>query len=47
MPGPVGRLEPFRLRVCARRECSLLFYDITRPNPQRWHSDAPCGWCER
>jgi predicted RNA-binding Zn ribbon-like protein len=43
----LGRLDPARLRVCARPECSLLFYDTTRPNTQRWHSDAPCGWRER
>ncbi|HEY3727960.1 MAG TPA: CGNR zinc finger domain-containing protein [Solirubrobacteraceae bacterium] len=43
----LGRLNPARLRVCARPECSLLFYDTTRSNTQRWHSDAPCGWRER
>lgn len=43
----LGRLDPARLRVCARPECSLLFYDTTRSNTQRWHSESPCGWRER
>jgi predicted RNA-binding Zn ribbon-like protein len=43
----LGRLDPDRLRVCARPECSLLFYDTSRPNTQRWHSESPCGWRER
>jgi CGNR zinc finger len=43
----VGRIEPGRLRRCARPECGLFFYDSTRSGTQRWHSEVPCGWRER
>jgi predicted RNA-binding Zn ribbon-like protein len=43
----IGEIDPRRLRQCARRECSLLFYDQSRPGTQRWHAEAPCGWLER
>ena len=43
----LGRLDPARLRYCGREACDLLFYDITRPNTQRWHSESPCGLRER
>jgi len=43
----LGCIEPDRLRRCARPECSLVFYDSTRPGTQRWHSEVPCGWRER
>ena len=41
------RLEPSRLRRCARPECTLVFYDVTRSATQRWHSERPCGLRER
>jgi len=43
----LGRCDPSRLRQCAREACSLLFYDTTRSNTQRWHAEDPCGWLER
>jgi predicted RNA-binding Zn ribbon-like protein len=43
----LGRLDPARLKMCARPECTLLFYDSTRPNSQRWHLQETCGWRER
>jgi predicted RNA-binding Zn ribbon-like protein len=43
----LGRLDPVRLRKCARERCDLLFYDTTRSRTQRWHSDSPCGLRER
>jgi hypothetical protein len=43
----LSTLDPTRLRECARPECTLLFYDITRSNTQRWHAEDPCGWHER
>jgi predicted RNA-binding Zn ribbon-like protein len=42
-----GRLDPARLRHCAREACDLLFYDATRSRTQRWHSESPCGLRER
>jgi hypothetical protein len=43
----LGRLDPARLRYCAREACDLLFYDTTRSRTQRWHSESPCGSRER
>jgi predicted RNA-binding Zn ribbon-like protein len=43
----LSELEPDRLRRCARPECDLLFYDITRSRTRRWHAEDPCGWRER
>ena len=43
----LGELEPSRLRRCARPECRLVFYDITRSATQRWHAERPCGLRER
>jgi hypothetical protein len=43
----LGRIEPGRLRRCARPECGLIFYDSSRSGTQRWHSEVPCGWRER
>jgi hypothetical protein len=43
----LGRIDPTRLRFCARDVCDLLFYDVTRSKTQRWHSDSPCGARER
>jgi predicted RNA-binding Zn ribbon-like protein len=43
----LGELEPGRLRRCARPECSLVFYDLTRSGTQRWHAERPCGLRER
>jgi len=43
----LGRIEPSRLRHCARPECGLIFYDSSRSGTQRWHSEVPCGWRER
>jgi hypothetical protein len=43
----LGSLDPSRLKVCARPECTLVFYDTTRPGIQRWHAEDPCGWHER
>ena len=40
-------LDPARLRRCARPECSLVFYDVTRSGTQRWHAESPCGLRER
>ena len=45
--GELGELEPFRLRRCARPECTLVFYDTTRSGTQRWHADNPCGRQQR
>ncbi|HWF35382.1 MAG TPA: CGNR zinc finger domain-containing protein [Solirubrobacteraceae bacterium] len=42
-----GRLDPARLRRCAREPCDLLSYDTTRSRTQRWHSESPCGVRER
>lgn len=57
-PDPVARLarlvveelnlvDPNRLRQCDRKECDLLFLDVTRSRSQRWHAESPCGWLER
>jgi predicted RNA-binding Zn ribbon-like protein len=43
----LGELEPSRLRRCARPECRLVFYDVSRSATQRWHADRPCGLRER
>ncbi len=43
----LSSLDPARLRQCARKNCTLLFYDATRPGTQRWHSESPCGQRER
>jgi predicted RNA-binding Zn ribbon-like protein len=43
----LGELEPSRLRRCARPECRLVFYDVTRSATQRWHAERPCGLRER
>ena len=43
----LGELEPARLRRCARPECTLVFYDVTRSATQRWHAERPCGLRER
>jgi hypothetical protein len=43
----LGALDSTRLRECARPECTLVFYDTTRPGTQRWHAEDPCGWTER
>jgi predicted RNA-binding Zn ribbon-like protein len=43
----LGELEPSRLRRCARPECTLVFYDVTRSATQRWHAERPCGLRER
>lgn len=43
----LGDLEPSRLRRCARPECSLVFYDVSRSATQRWHAENPCGLRER
>jgi predicted RNA-binding Zn ribbon-like protein len=43
----LGAIDRSRLRVCARPECSLIFYDSSRSGTQRWHSEVPCGWRER
>ena len=43
----LGALERSRLRRCARRECGLVFYDLTRSATQRWHAERPCGLRER
>jgi predicted RNA-binding Zn ribbon-like protein len=43
----LAALDPHRLRRCARPECDLVFYDITRSRTQRWHAEDPCGWRER
>jgi predicted RNA-binding Zn ribbon-like protein len=43
----LSELEPSRLRRCARPECSLAFYDVTRSATQRWHAERPCGLRER
>jgi predicted RNA-binding Zn ribbon-like protein len=43
----LSRLEPSRLRRCARPECTLAFYDGTRSATQRWHAERPCGLRER
>jgi predicted RNA-binding Zn ribbon-like protein len=36
-----------RLRQCQRKECDLLFFDMTRSRSRRWHAENPCGWLER
>jgi len=43
----LSELERSRLRRCARRECTLVFYDVTRSATQRWHAERPCGLRER
>ena len=43
----LSELEPSRLRRCARPECGLIFYDVTRSSTQRWHAENPCGLRER
>ena len=43
----LGALDPLRLRRCARPECTLVFYDVTRSSTQRWHAERPCGLRER
>jgi predicted RNA-binding Zn ribbon-like protein len=43
----LGELEPSRLRRCARPECRLVLYDVTRSGTQRWHAERPCGLRER
>jgi hypothetical protein len=40
----LASLDSTRLRMCARPECTLLFYDTTRSRTRRWHAEDPCGW---
>jgi predicted RNA-binding Zn ribbon-like protein len=42
-----GDIDLSRLRQCQRKECDLLFFDMTRSRSQRWHAENPCGWLER
>lgn len=35
--------DPTRVRECAADDCSLLFYDASRPGTRRWCSMAACG----
>lgn len=43
----LSELQPSRLRRCARPQCGLVFYDVTRSATQRWHAERPCGLRER
>jgi hypothetical protein len=43
----LGDIDLSRLRQCQRKECDLLFFDMTRSRTQRWHAESPCGWLER
>jgi predicted RNA-binding Zn ribbon-like protein len=43
----LSEFDPSRLRRCARPECTLVFYDVTRSATQRWHAERPCGLRER
>jgi predicted RNA-binding Zn ribbon-like protein len=43
----LGELDPSRLRRCARPECRLVYYDVTRSGTRRWHAERPCGLRER
>jgi CGNR zinc finger len=43
----LGGIDVSRLRQCQRKECDLLFFDMTRSRSQRWHAENPCGWLER
>jgi hypothetical protein len=43
----LGGVDLSRLRQCQRKECDLLFFDVTRSRSQRWHAENPCGWLER
>ena len=43
----IGNCDPTQIRQCARAECSLLFYDMTRNRSARWHAEEPCGWRSR
>jgi predicted RNA-binding Zn ribbon-like protein len=43
----LSELESSRLRRCARPECELVFYDVSRSATQRWHAERPCGVRER
>lgn len=35
--------DPARLRECGAEDCSLLFYDASRPGARRWCSMQTCG----
>lgn len=43
----LSELDPSRLRRCARPECGLVFYDVTRSATQLWHAERRCGLRER
>lgn len=43
----LDRMDPARLKHCAREACPLLFYDTTRPGTRQWHGESPCGLRER
>jgi hypothetical protein len=43
----LGGTDLSRLRQCQRKECDLLFFDVSRSRSQRWHAENPCGWLER
>lgn len=43
----IGDFDVERLKVCARAECELVFYDRTRSRTQRWHAESPCGYRAR
>lgn len=36
-------LQDDRLRVCARPDCALLFYDSSRPGSRKWCAAERCG----
>ena len=43
----IANCDPTRIRQCARAECSLLFYDMTRNRCARWHAEERWGWRSR
>ena len=43
----LSRCDYRRLKKCARQECAMYFYDLTRSRSARWHAEDPCGWRSR
>ena len=43
----LSRCDPRRVKICARPQCGMVFYDQTRNGAARWHAEDPCGWRSR
>lgn len=43
----LNEAKPERIRVCANRKCTHLFYDTSKPGTRRWCDMGSCGNLEK